>query len=353
MNTSHPTSYRPSQTGIIAGLVTTIIPVYNRSDMLVQAVQSVLDQDYRPIEIIIVDDGSTDDTLLTAQQLAQEWPDEIIVLRQPNSGPGVARQYGLDHAQGEFIQYLDSDDLLLRTKFSRQVEMLRRYQDCQICYAISHDQIVRDGLAPSQFPTKGTGEYQPSLFPRLLVERWWSTNTPLYRHEILRSIGPWEPLINEEDWEYDARLAALNVKLAWVPESLSIKRWLSVEQHLSNEGTSDPVKLRHRASARDSIYRSALLAGISHDCPEMLHFAHSAFLMARECCNAGLSHEAAGLLRLASQAGHRDSRILRDIRLFRLMVLLLGCRRAVRVSEKLHRFRRSHLNLHESSSSSS
>ena len=169
--------------------------------MLIQAVQSVVDQDYRPIEIIIIDDGSTDNTLETARRLAADRPDEIYVLEQANAGPGVARQKGLDMAKGEFIQYLDSDDLLLKHKFTRQVEMLRRHPDCQVCYSVSHDHVLMDCKDPSKSPTKGTGEYQSKPFPRLLVERWWSTNTPLYRHSILRLIGPWEPLINEEDWE--------------------------------------------------------------------------------------------------------------------------------------------------------
>lgn len=325
---------------IMPGLVTTIIPVYNRAEMLAQAVQSVLDQDYRPIEIIIIDDGSTDNTYAIAQQLACKSPEEIRVLQQANAGPGVARQHGLEHARGEFIQYLDSDDLLCEQKFTLQVEMLRRQPDCHVCYSISHDQFLRDDQPPRQEPTKGTGECRSSLFPMLLVERWWSTNTPLYRHSILKIIGPWRPLINEEDWEYDARIAARNVKLAWVPESLSIKRWFAVDQHLSTDGCFDPVKLRDRALARQSIYQSALTSGVSHDCPEMLHFAHSVFLMARECCNVNLVQEAFGLLDLASQAGCRDKKLLRDLRVFRLMITLLSARKAVRLSELLHRIRR-------------
>lgn len=337
-----PANQGPSE--LVAGLVSTIIPVYNRSDILAEAVQSVLDQDYRPIEIIIIDDGSTDDTCSVAQQLAAENPHEILVLRQDNAGPGIARQHGLQHARGEFIQYLDSDDLLCPQKFKLQVDMLRQHPDCHICYAISHDQFIRHGQPLLDEPTKGTGVYRSRLFPELLIDRWWSTNTPLYRHDILKLIGPWEPLINEEDWEYDARLAARNVKLAWVPESLSIKRWFSVEQHLSNDGCYDPVKLRHRAIARHSIYQSAVTSGVSHGSPEMRHFAHSVFLMARECCNLNLNEEALGLLELASLAGSQDPKLLRDLRIFRLMMTVLSSRRAVRLSEQLHQFRRLLLN---------
>jgi hypothetical protein len=150
--------------------------------------------------------------------------------------------------------------------------------------------------------------------------------------------------MNEEDWEYDARIAARNVKLAWVPERLSIKRWFSVDQHLSSNGAVDPVKLRHRAIARCSIYRSAVAAGVSHDSPEMLHFAHSVFLIARECNAANLSEEAISLLDLSAQAGQRDRKLLWYLRVYRMMVALLGGRRAVRVSAKLHRLRNPQLN---------
>ncbi|MEB3167585.1 MAG: glycosyltransferase family 2 protein [Cyanobium sp.] len=325
---------------IIPGLVSTIIPTYNRAEMLIQAVRSVLDQDYRPIEIIVVDDGSTDDTLAVARNLAAQYSNEVIVFQQRNAGPGMARQKGLEAARGEFIQFLDSDDLLIKNKFSLQVDRLRHAPDCQICYGISHDHMIHESQSPRAEPTKGTGEFHPTLFPRLLIERWWSTNTPLYRHSVLRAIGPWQSLINEEDWEYDARLAGLNVKLAWVPQSVSIKRWFAIDQHLSTDGSRDPIKLRHRALARCSIYRSALQAGISPESEEMNHFARSAFLIARQCCAANLKEEARWLLDLARQAGSLDKRLLRDIRVFAILVSLIGARRAFGLSERLYKIRR-------------
>ena len=72
-------------------LVSTIIPVYNRPLLLLESVQSVLDQTYRPIEIIIVDDGSSDDAAQVADGLAQEHEPEIRVIHQDNMGPGLAR----------------------------------------------------------------------------------------------------------------------------------------------------------------------------------------------------------------------------------------------------------------------
>src|SRR5262245_54314926 len=83
------------------GLVSTIIPVFNRARMLKEAVSSVLEQTYRPIEIIIVNDGSIDETAKVADLLASENPDEIRVVHQSNTGPGLAREAGRKQARGE------------------------------------------------------------------------------------------------------------------------------------------------------------------------------------------------------------------------------------------------------------
>ena len=122
----------------VAGLVSTIIPVHNRAALLREAVASVLAQTYRPIEIIIVDDGSTDDTPGVADSLAAGSPDAIAVVHQGNTGPGLAREAGRQKARGEFIQYLDSDDVLLPRKFEFQILGLRSSPECGIAYGKTH-----------------------------------------------------------------------------------------------------------------------------------------------------------------------------------------------------------------------
>src|SRR5437870_4358399 len=119
---------------MVEGLVTTIIPVYNRAAMLREAVASVLAQTYRPIEILVIDDGSTDDTPRVVDELAQMHPQEIRVIHQGNTGAGLAREAGRQTARGEFIQHLDSDDLLLSQKFEKQVEGLREHPECGVSY---------------------------------------------------------------------------------------------------------------------------------------------------------------------------------------------------------------------------
>ena len=114
-------------------LVSTIIPVHNRAALLRQAVASVLEQTYRPIEIVIVNDGSSDDTAVVADELARQATVPITVVHQANAGPGAARQRGLEVARGHFVQFLDSDDLLLPRKFALQVAALQQEPECSIC----------------------------------------------------------------------------------------------------------------------------------------------------------------------------------------------------------------------------
>jgi glycosyltransferase involved in cell wall biosynthesis len=284
---------------VIEGLVSTIIPVYNRPGLIREAVLSVLDQTYRPIEIIIVDDGSTDDTAQTADRLALDRPDEIKVIHQKNTGAGLAREAGRLAARGEFIQYLDSDDILLPKKFEWQVAGLREYSNCGISYGKT--KFYRKGDIPGDDPWKRTGEKIETMFPSFLQSRWWGTSTPLYRRTLTDQAGPWSDLKNEEDWEYDCRIAGFGVQLHYVPEFVSEERDHSGTR-LSQGGTKDQSKLVHRALAHAMILEHARLAGITPEIPEMQHYARELFLLSRQCGAAGLENESRNLFDLARRA---------------------------------------------------
>ena len=314
-------------------LVSTIIPVYNRGDLLREAVASVLAQSHRPMEILIVNDGSDDDTAAVAEDLAQGSPDLIRVIHQANAGPGAARQRGLEASRGAFIQFLDSDDLLLPGKFSAQVRAFHQAPHCQICYGPSFEENHAFQPVQRRGPMRATGEPRERLFPHLLVERWWTTSSPLYRRGLLMRIGPWQPWINEEDWEYDARAGATNAPLAWVSEPVSVRRIHLAGDHLSDQGCEDPLKLSHRALAQASLFRSAREAGVSLDSPEMRHFARAAFLLSRQCARAGLPSASASLYGLARQASTPLRGLAPDLLLYGLLGGLLGWQRSARLSE--------------------
>jgi len=281
-------------------LVSTIIPVYNRSKQIVEAVQSVLDQSYRPIEIIVVDDGSTDETSAVVDALAEKWSDEITVLHITNGGPGTAREAGRLMAHGEFIQYLDSDDVLLPQKFEWQVKGLREHPEYGASYGKTRFRALNENKA-SDVPLKRTGEKIEHMFPSFLLSRWWSTLTPLFRRTLVDKAGPWEPLLNEEDWEYDCRLASFGVKLHYVPEFICEVREHPGER-LCRDGSVDPRKLASRAKAHDLILHHAMRAKIEYNSTEMIHFSKELFLLSRQCGAAGLIAESRHLFDLSRKS---------------------------------------------------
>jgi glycosyltransferase involved in cell wall biosynthesis len=110
-------------------LVSVIIPTYNRSGILQEAIESVLLQTYDEIELIVVDDGSTDDTLSQIKQ----YGNRIRIVAQDNAGPAAARNRGISNCHGELIAFLDSDDLWIRTKVQRQVSLLQKTDKSTPC----------------------------------------------------------------------------------------------------------------------------------------------------------------------------------------------------------------------------
>lgn len=303
------------------GLVSTIIPVHNRSALLREAVGSVLDQVYRPIEIILVDDGSTDDTGKVCRILAEQHSAIIRMLKQENAGPGAARESGRQVASGEFIQYLDSDDLLHPLKFEKQVAALRENPQCGVAYCKTRQYHL--GERPTDCPARATGQRMETLFPWLLTRRCWGTLTPLFRKSVCDEVGPWAPLWQEEDWEYDARVAALGIQLVWCPEFLAdIRHHLGVRA--SNDSSTIPKKMQSRAIAHAAIYRHARRAGIGSDNPHMQRFARELFWLARECGAAGQIGESQQLFELAREASGVERARKLDFRLYRLAATCLG-----------------------------
>jgi glycosyltransferase involved in cell wall biosynthesis len=103
-------------------LVSVVIPAFNRAHSVARSIESVLEQTYRPLELIVVDDGSTDGIV----DHLSPYSDRILLVSQPNSGPSSARNTGVAHAKGEIIAFLDSDDTWEPTKLERQMTLMIR-----------------------------------------------------------------------------------------------------------------------------------------------------------------------------------------------------------------------------------
>ena len=146
--------------------ISVIIPVFNGEEFLERAIQSVLDQDLQPDELIVVDDGSTDQTA----SIARRYP-KIKYIYQANQGPPAARNHGLEKAKGELIAFLDADDQWLPQKLSQQVAFLQ--SNPAIGYVLCH---MHCKLAPgASWPSwLNQAHYQsdpPAYIPSALLVR--------------------------------------------------------------------------------------------------------------------------------------------------------------------------------------
>ncbi len=306
-------------------LVTTIIPVFNRPALLTEAVESVLAQTYRPIEIIIVDDGSTDETPAVADALAAQHDGIVRAIHMTNGGPGRAREAGRLAARGDYIQHLDSDDLLLPRKFELQVAALEALPDCDAVYGWTRFR-HHDGRVEPR-PWKRSGERIETMFPSMLTMRWWDTPTPLYRASLIAAAGPWTDLRIEEDWEYDCRLAAHGVRLAWCAE------WVcEVRAHEWVEAT--PATMRDRVRAHTLVASHARRAGLDPASAEFRQFARELFHIARQCGAAGLIDESRQLVRMAREIADAP-----DLRAYEFVARKIGWQRAGRAAAWLDRLR--------------
>jgi glycosyltransferase involved in cell wall biosynthesis len=242
-------------------------------------------------------------------------PDEIQVLRQANAGPGAARERGRQAARGEFSQFLDSDDWLLPNKFADQVAALRAHQECAIAYGTS---IVCDAEGTVlDTRSRRTDQQIDTLFPLLLVERWWHTHTPLFRRWISDAAGPWPPF-RPEDWDLEARMGALRPRLIHCGSTVSVQ----VDHESANRVTRGPRSEALRDAARfyPRLYAAALLADVPFDAPEWQCFSDECFVRARLLHQNGDGALGDRLLRLAELSSPGSGRMIRSYGLLRRTV---------------------------------
>ena len=147
-------SYRP--------FVSVVIPTFNRARQVQAALKSVLAQTYREFEAIVVDDGSTDGTGDAIQELISNGAKQVRYFFQPNQGQSAARNKGTDEARGEWVAFLDSDDVWLPEKLEWQVRAIEQFQG-KCCACITDARLVDNlGMDTTAFRESGK-HYQETL----------------------------------------------------------------------------------------------------------------------------------------------------------------------------------------------
>lgn len=197
---------------------TVIIPTYNRSNLVREAVESVLRQTFTDFELIVVDDGSTDDT---REVIGNIMDDRIRYCYKPNGGGGSARNRGLIESQGEYIAFLDHDDLWLENYLSIMLQKLEEEREYGMAYS-RYKNVYPDGREIERF---GPDRYMSGC----LTENFFG-KTPCvlpsatcYRKSVFKGFFHDENLQNKVDVDFFLRLSA-KTKFLCVPETFVIRR---------------------------------------------------------------------------------------------------------------------------------
>ncbi|HEY6350696.1 MAG TPA: glycosyltransferase family A protein [Candidatus Angelobacter sp.] len=211
-------------------LVSVVIPTYNRAYILQDAINSALEQRSANTEVIVVDDGSTDDTAA----LVAGYKERVIYLRQTNQGAGVARSLGVRSAQGTYIAFLDSDDVWVSDKVKTELDMFEAFTEAG-AIASDADSWFENNLVETSWLSAKQGARIPAEPHFFSPDRtiWmqgslFATSSLIIRRSCLESLG--DPLFDPrlrffEDWDLEIRLLSIS-RILIVPKVLaSIRRY--------------------------------------------------------------------------------------------------------------------------------
>jgi len=207
----------PDASAVFEPLVSVVIPVYNRAHLIGRAVSSALTQTYRNLEIVVVDDASTDDLAVALAKLAN--PRLHCVTHPRNRGAAAARNTGIAAAKGEFIAFLDSDDVWLPDKLTHQVAAMRG-QPPEVAGQVCGYHCLKIGDRPRVI----TPDWDPRSFRRsqLFGCTCGPGTTLLCWRDVFTVIGPFdEELRRLEDWDWLLRLSEKGYRLLASPTVLA------------------------------------------------------------------------------------------------------------------------------------
>lgn len=190
-------------------LVSILIPSYNHGAFLPAALESALGQSYSPIEIIVVDDGSSDGSLSIAEAYAARYPSVIRVFTHPgrdNKGSSATINHAFENSRGEYISPFASDDVLYPDKLERQVTFLQNNPEVSLAYGyvdIIDDRGVKCGeILSDDF------SHAPDLVERLIVGNRFPGCSIMIRRGCLEKVGLWDESLIYSDWELWIRIAS-------------------------------------------------------------------------------------------------------------------------------------------------
>jgi glycosyltransferase involved in cell wall biosynthesis len=184
--------------------ISIVIPAYNAEHTILKTVESVQRQTFSDFDLIVINDGSTDRTLELLQSIQD---DRMKIFSYENGGLPVARNRGISHATGEFISFIDADDIWTPDKLELQLAALHKHPEAGVAY--SWTAYFLDGQEESLFPYNPVF-FEGNVYDKLLINNFVASGSNiLVRRKAIESVGEFEPTLKScEDWDFYIRLAA-------------------------------------------------------------------------------------------------------------------------------------------------
>ena len=185
--------------------VSVVIPSYNSARYVVTAVESVLAQTFRDYEILVVDDGSTDDT----KEVLSKYGDSIRYLYKPNGGVSSARNYGIEKATGKYVALLDADDVWMPEKLAKQIAVLEADENIGLCYASTEKVDENLQAVIGYIEANSYEDYCEALLLNLNIVAG-SCSSAIVRRDVTQQTNGFDAEFSTcADWEYWLRLSLL------------------------------------------------------------------------------------------------------------------------------------------------
>lgn len=198
--------------------ISVVIPAYNAARYIAAAIDSALLQTYPAVQIIVVDDGSTDATPVLLHPYSQAG--KIIYVRQENKGLAAARNAGIRAASGDYIALLDADDIFLPEKLARQAAHLDAHPDCGVSYCgLWH---FNDAKPDTMLMLDYAYYSGAEVFRALLKKNFINPLSVVMRRSVFDTVGYFdESLRRSEDWDFWVRAAYAGIRFDYLPERLA------------------------------------------------------------------------------------------------------------------------------------
>lgn len=234
--------------------VSVVVPVYNMAPHIAETLDAVFAQEHDDLELIVVDDGSTDGTC----EAVARYGDRLRLVRQANAGVCAARNHGLRLCTGAFVCFLDHDDVWFPGKLALQLSVFERDEGLGVVFDQYRfwypDQAGNHPSAHLLWPTDATAETDPEftgwIYHQLLLDCWILTSAAMIRREALQACGGFDETLSfSEDWDLWLRLSR-HYRMAKIRAALTLYRQLPTQGSRKFRSTDHRTELLERAVRR-------------------------------------------------------------------------------------------------------